>query len=125
MELNDAEKEARLKSEQERLAKKLDAKAPHPVITEEQSEVQRRVQQLGQNTVKVQLVNSHNVKNVMEQEDVVLNKGRIPLQSLVDKWRIKDPVWVDLDLDLSVMPDGYSDCTFAGVKVIRIKATIL
>ncbi len=68
----------------------------------------------------VEFVNSHNHNQVLQSEEVELEKGRIPLKSLMAKWRVKKPLWLDADIGLSAMPDGYSDCSFVGIDKIRI-----
>eukprot|EP01101_Sappina_pedata_P009648 TRINITY_DN5690_c0_g1_i1.p2 TRINITY_DN5690_c0_g1~~TRINITY_DN5690_c0_g1_i1.p2 ORF type:complete len:113 (+),score=54.88 TRINITY_DN5690_c0_g1_i1:20-358(+) len=111
-------------SEEDRIAKHLTKAQGNPVASQEQLQVQERLKQTGQDRVEVRLVNSVNNNVVMEKEVVELNKGRIPLKSLMEKWRITEPYWLDLDVEIACMPDGYSDCTFAGVKVITIKGKV-
>jgi hypothetical protein len=88
-------------------------------------EEQRRIQLVNQTAAVVRLVNSHNPDLVMEQETVYLKDGRIPLKELMEKWRFTDPVWVDADLELHCLPDGYSDATFANCQLIKLKGKIL
>jgi len=120
----DDEKDPHLQKEAQRIARTLgnvQKKKPNP----ERLEEQRRIQLVNQTAAVVRLVNSHNPDLVMEQETVYLKDGRIPLKELMEKWRFTDPVWVDADLELHCLPDGYSDATFANCQLIKLKGKIL
>lgn len=50
-------------------------------------------------SLEVRLVNSQNHSIVLAKETVSLTKGRIPLRDLMNKWKIKDPIWLDVRVD--------------------------
>jgi len=70
----------------------------------------------------VQLVNEHNHNVVLEKGEFKLNKGRIPIKDILALWKIKDPIWVDAEMEIGMTADGYSDFGFTSVKVVRIVA---
>eukprot|EP01104_Vermistella_antarctica_P013929 TRINITY_DN42_c0_g1_i2.p1 TRINITY_DN42_c0_g1~~TRINITY_DN42_c0_g1_i2.p1 ORF type:complete len:130 (-),score=29.64 TRINITY_DN42_c0_g1_i2:45-434(-) len=124
LELTQEEKDERLAQEEARIAKRLASKGGGaPELTPEQVEHQRRVEQ-GSTKVTVQLVNSHNHNTVLEQGEYALSKGRIPIHDISSKWRVKDPVWVEMDMEIGTMKDGYSDITFTDLKVIKIYGNV-
>ncbi|KAL6056350.1 hypothetical protein QOT17_016178 [Balamuthia mandrillaris] len=122
-----------LEQENARLARRLQSKSgaatgpPKKTPQQLEEEQRQRIEaEIGQGSVTVQLVNSHNHAQVLHSQQVVLDKGRIPLRSLMSQWQFKEPViWVDADMPLGLMPDGYSDLTFAALPKVRLQGTLL
>lgn len=73
-----------------------------------------------QGKVRVELVTKTNHANVLRSLEVTLNKGRIPIRHLMDQWHVRHPVWVDADLPVGQMPDGFSDLEFIGMDKVRL-----
>eukprot|EP01100_Stratorugosa_tubuloviscum_P000162 TRINITY_DN1036_c0_g1_i1.p1 TRINITY_DN1036_c0_g1~~TRINITY_DN1036_c0_g1_i1.p1 ORF type:complete len:178 (-),score=104.91 TRINITY_DN1036_c0_g1_i1:288-821(-) len=71
------------------------------------------------------LVTEENPNTILEKEEVLLSKGRIPLRNLLTKWRLSSVEWVEGETPLGMMADGYSDCAFNGLPSIRLWGTHL
>jgi hypothetical protein len=123
--LTEDERQERLTTEERQLESRLANKAPKTtvVVTTESEDAARRLE-LAPDRLEVILVNNHNTETVLQREHFALNKGRIPIAEICKKWRIKDPIWVDIDEPIGTMPDGYSDTSFAGFKILKIRGTV-
>lgn len=48
-------------------------------------------------TKLVQLVNPLNKNIVLEQAEFPLTKGCLPMRQICEKWRIRNPYWIDVN----------------------------
>jgi len=70
--------------------------------------------------VQVLLVDSTGKVNI-DRGDWPLTNGFLPIREICQKFRIKDPVWHDADIDIGIKPDGLSDFGFSNIKIVRIR----
>jgi len=116
----EADYEAQMRMEEERLLNKTKNTAPFPPPNTKPEP--KRVEPTGYGKkVKVTWI-ERNTERPLQSNSWYCTDNRLPLKAIMHEWKISHVVWADVEQPIGVLPDGYSDTTFEGIAHIKIFA---
>eukprot|EP01126_Amoeba_proteus_P024476 TRINITY_DN2464_c0_g2_i1.p1 TRINITY_DN2464_c0_g2~~TRINITY_DN2464_c0_g2_i1.p1 ORF type:complete len:248 (-),score=58.00 TRINITY_DN2464_c0_g2_i1:120-863(-) len=61
-----------------------------------------------------------NTNSTIKEQSFPTIKGRLPIASMRRLWNVQTIIWRDMEEEISVLQDGYSEMSFAGMDFIKV-----